>query len=292
MFKGRFIIKEDSGVSEEVVQMTNELTNELMYKVKNGKRYIVKNGLMCYKGLLNFNVKKWLNGIDNLKISYVIFCIDNEQEYTFLEKQGEVNCSCDYDKGEMKLKLAIVDGKPSVQFKPQIAHEFNHIFQNDKGQLKNEEFYEIIADKYKNGNQWEKAVAWALYLTFKTEQSSFITQYYHYLKTSGTKKYRMDVYDKNNPYHQFQMAYDDVECFDLSDEDVYNSFGITLNKLYTILNSAEERLNQKTANVWAKYSRELEEKKNNRHIMPSPGRMMYLMECYRKGVYEEIELDF
>lgn len=281
-FKNRFNLFEDLSVSNVVGKMTNNLTRQLINKVDSQKYYIAKDkNVLIKKGIINFDCKEYLHYLDNLQVIYCIYYLKNEEEYNLYDKSGNLNCSADYENGNVKLSLAYVEGQPK-DFKISIRHELKHIYQYDCGAKKNVNFYETVVDRYKNGEQWEKIVAWALYLSFKTEQDAFISQYYEYLKSNNISKKHIQK-DKNNPYYVFDNAFDNVENLNIREENLKENFGINLNQLYHILNSADERLYKKMTNVWTKYINENKIKK------PNVSEMTFVMECYHLGIHEETD---
>lgn len=153
----RFQLLEELSISDTVTKMTNELSQELISQINNLKPYISKeNNYKINKGMFTFNTSGFLESLKSLKVYYVVYHISSEDEYKFMSKIGYMNSSADYMCHNIKLALAYVKGKPSVQFNPSIRHELNHIYEIDCGQTKNEDFYDKIIDRYKNGELWEK----------------------------------------------------------------------------------------------------------------------------------------
>lgn len=287
MYKDRFIIKEELPISETVGKMTNEVAKAILYKINNNKKVISKyTNHLLQKGIINIDMSKYLNNIQYLKVIYAVYYIDDDKEYELLDKRGFFGRSADFENKMVNFRLAMLYNKPADNFYRNIRNELKHIFQNDKGKKKNENLYDIVVDRYKNGEEWEQLIAWALYLSFKTEQDVFLSQYYEYLKTAKVKKEGEPIMDQNNPYYNFDMAFSAVEDMDIDEEALKNSFDITINRLYTILNAADERLHKKMWNVWTKYITEEIDKGNQ---MPNPFSMNFLLECYRKGIHDKVD---
>lgn len=283
-FKNRFKINEELSVSPIVSKMAKEVTKQLVFKTENAKKYIADDkNLIITKGILNFDCKKYLKRLDVLKVIYVIYYLDDEKQYEYYDRIGMFPRSADYENANIKVHLAYVKGQPSIQFVPSIKHELNHIFQYDCGAKKNISFYDTVIDRYKNGEMWEKKIAWALYLSFKTEQDAFVTQFDEYLRQKGVSKQFLPK-DDNNPYFQFDRAFVAVERLDVDENKLKESFGITINQLYSMLNSADERLFKKMSHVWAKYTYESKKK----IMQPNVSEMNFLMECYQNGIYEKV----
>lgn len=279
-YKERFIISESLSVSEVVDKMTKDLTTQLINKIDKQKYYIAKSkNAIIKKGIMNFDCSEYLTHLDNLQVIYCVYYLKSDSEYSVYVDNGWLNCSADYERGNIKLALACVDGQPK-DFKVSIAHEVKHIYQYDCGAKKNENFYDTVKDKYQNGELWEKIIAWALYLSFKTEQDAFLSQYYAYLKTYNVSKDKLKK-DQNNPYYQFDIAFDAVDNLNINDEKLKESFGININQLYSILNAADERLYKKMSNVWTRYINENSIKK------PYATQMNFLIECYNRNIHEK-----
>lgn len=283
MRKDRFKINEELSVSDTVGKMTDDLFQQITEKIKTDKKYIDKTkNFLISKGILDFNIEKYLKNISFLKVYYVVYYLDSEEEYKVYDKHNLFNCSADYENKNIKINVGYIANSPSKETKQNIRHELKHIYEYDCGMQKNVSFYDVVVDRYNNGELWEKIVAWALYMSFKTEQDAFLSQYYEYLKTH--KPHNIEVEnDKNNPYNQFDKAFCSVDYLNFSDEQIKKSFGITRNQLYHILNSADERLFKKMCHVVQKFSDD-EKKKNN---IVEAQRMNFLLECYAKGITEQ-----
>ena len=281
---GRFRINEELSVSNTVTEMCKELSYQLINKLKNSKKKIVQNrGLLMYKGMLNFDCSKYLKVIKILNVIYVVYLFDNEQICHSFEHGGFMNCSADYENKNIKLALGFVNGKPSRNFFASISHELKHIFEYDRGMQKNTKFYDRVVDRYKNGTQWEKIVARALYMSFKTEQDAFLSQFYEYLNSDRFYK-NGPLKDKENPYYQFDKVFDTIDKMNFTEKQIKESFGLTINQLYHILESADERLYKKMMHVWQKYNDDM----NRKNI--SNVSLDFMVECYEKGI-EDTESD-
>lgn len=284
MIMGRFKINEELSVSNTVTKMCNELSYQLINKLKNSKKKIVQNqSFLMYKGELLFDCSQYLKTIKFLKVFYVVYLYDNEKTCQDFENGGHMNCSADYENKNIKLALGYVNGKPSRNFFASITHELKHIFEYDRGMQKNNKFYDRVIDRYKNGDRWEKIIAHALYLSFKTEQDAFLSQFYAYLSTD--RFYENDpMEDKENPYYQFDRAFDAVDSLNFSEEQIKQSFGITINQLYHILESADERLYKKMCHVWQKYH--YDTTRNSINLKQGE----FMLEWFDKGI-EDVESD-
>lgn len=277
---GRFKINEDLSVSNIVGDMCKELTYQLISKINKSKKYIyAEKSFLISKGFINFDCRKYLKNLQWLNVIYVVYYFDTEKEYEYNERHGLLNSSADYQNKNIKLKLAYINDKPARDFSSCISHELKHIYEYDCGMTKNKNFYQRVLNKLGSGEEWEKIVAWALYLSFKTEQDAFLSQFYEYLKTN--RQYVYDpLRDKKSPYHQYDEAFNNVDKLNFTEEQVKDSFGLTINQLYHILDSADDRLYKKISHVWQKYNNEI----NYGSVRPSYAEFMF--ECFNKGIKE------
>lgn len=282
----RFKINEELSVSNIVTNMCNEVAAQLVDKVKNDNAKIVQDkAMLMYKGIMNYDCSRYLKTIKNLNVIYVIYLLKNEEEFQLMDRNGFFNSSADYNNRNIKVSLAYTNGHPCKEFKSIIRHELKHIYEYDCGMQKNENFYNRVIFNYKHGLQWERTVAWALYLSFKTEQDAFLEQYYEYLKTD--RHYTIDpMEDPQNPYCKFDDAFNEVTYIQINNEKLKASFGITKKQLYYILNSAEERLFKKMNHIWQKYNNDVAF--DNGSINPNAA--SFMLECFNRGI-EEIETD-
>lgn len=144
----------------------------------------------------------------------------------------------------------------------------------------------IVQNSSRQTSKWPslgKMVAYALYLSSKTEQDAFLSQFYAYL--SSDNFYDNDpMKDKENPYYQFDRAFDAVDNLNFSETQLKQSFGLTVNQLYHILESADERLFKKMSHVWQKYNYDTTRNSINTK------QTNFMLECFDNGI-EEVESD-
>lgn len=282
----RFKINEELSISRIVTDMCNEVSAQLINKLMGEHAKIVQDkALLMYKGVMNYDCSKYLKTISNLNVIYVVYLLDNEQQFQAHAQSGLFDSSADYQNKNIKVNLAYINGKPCREFKSIIRHELKHIYEYDCGMQKNENFYNRVIDKCKHGEQWEKRVAWALYLSFKTEQDAFLEQYYEYLQTY--RHYTIDpMEDPQNPYCKFDDAFNIVDYTSLNNIKMKESFGINIRQLYHILNSAEERLFKKMSHIYQKWRNDVLLKDGSLN----PTVMTFMLECHRRGI-EDVECD-
>ena len=128
-YKNRFTIFENLSVSEIVSKMTKDLTKQLISKVDKQEYYIAKGkNVLVKRGAMNFNCREYLQHLNNLQVIYCVYYLKNEAEYELYDRTGMLNCSADYENGNIKLSLAYVQEQPK-DFKISIRHELKHIYQ-------------------------------------------------------------------------------------------------------------------------------------------------------------------
>lgn len=304
MHSNRFIIKEELSVSDTVLKITDEIYYQILNRLKSGKSFISKErNVVIKKGIFDYQTTGKLKNTSFIKVKYVVYYFNNEQEHQAYMKYGyfRMNSSADYENKTINLYLSMINNQPDPDFKSDIQHEVNHIFQYDNGQQKDEDFYKRIIELNKSGNKLDKIIARAMYYTFQTEQDSFVSQYYTYLKRNNIPIQQAINYrdDKNCPYYDFDNLFDYIgnisdELNNISDEltDVYtqNKLGMSSRKMFMILNNADDSFRNKLGKVIMRYvqEKELSEefKHSGIHLKIDP-RLSFILECYKKGINEE-----
>lgn len=297
MHSNRFIVKEELSVSDTVVKITNEIYTQLLNKLSIGKSFISKErNVIIKKGIFDYQTAGKLKNTSFIKVKYVVYYFNDEQEHQAYMKYGyfRMNSSADYQNQVINLYLSMVDNKPTIDFKSDIQHEVNHIFQYDNGQQKDEDFYKKIIDLNKSKVKIDRIIARALYYTFPTEQDSFVSQYYAYLKRNNIPikqaiNYR---YDQNCPYYDFDTLFDNIDDIsgEITDEYTQDKLGISSKRLFNILNNADDRFTNKLGKVIMRYAQEKELNEDFKHSeihLKIDPRLAFVLECYKKGINEE-----
>lgn len=286
----RTLLVEEGSISNDVVKLTKSLARNIMYRIEKSSKYYSKNGnYVLSRGIINFDTESLIKDMKMIKVKYCVYFFDKERDREYFMKYNDsiaFGSHCDYNKGEMKLSLCYVNESPDDMFYPTIQHEMNHMYQNANGQLKDEELYKRVEYWKENGDGNTQWIAYAIYLAFNTEISSFASQYYAYLvqnkipKSLSGKDYAID---KNNPYFDFDRAYSVVEDIDIDEDELKDKFGISVRRLYGILNNAEKKYQEKMMRVWNRYVNE------GKHLAHDPFRMNFIFECYSKGIRESTD---
>lgn len=292
-YNSRFKIDESLSVSDTVIKLTQGIKQYLLNKLPKDKKFSSSNyNAIFRKGMFNFDTEGMLHNIPFLKVKYIVYYLPDDT----LIKNNVINllCSANFEEKYIFLRLAMINNKPSATFDRSIQHEVNHIFQYDNGQSKDEDLYKKVVDVMHEGGNFERNIAYAIYLTFKTEQDSYASQYYAYLKqnniTYDNIKYDYP-FDEDNPYSDFDTAFSFVEKYAnrISDEMMIKNFGITKKQLFIRLDNAEKRLYNKITKALTRVTQEKwkNESITKTHISINPCRMNFLMESYHQGINEE-----
>ena len=297
MHSNRFIIKEELSVSDTVLKITDEIYYQILNRLKSGKSFISKErNVVIKKGIFDYQTTGKLKNTSFIKVKYVVYYFNNEQEHQAYMKYGyfRMNSSADYENKTINLYLSMINNQPDPDFKSDIQHEVNHIFQYNNGQQKDEDFYKRIIELNKSGNKLDKIIARAMYYTFQTEQDSFVSQYYAYLKRNNIPikqaiNYR---YDKNCPYYDFDTLFDNIDDIsgEITDEYTQDKLGISSKRLFNILNNADDRFTNKLGKVIMRYVQEKELNEDFKHseiYLKIDPRLSFVLECYKKGINEE-----
>ena len=297
MHSNRFIVKEELSVSDTVLKITDEIYYQILNRLKSGKFFISKErNVVIKKGIFDYQTAGKLKNASFIKVKYVVYYFNDEQEHQSYMKYGyfRMNSSADYENKTINLYLSMINNQPVPDFKSDIQHEVNHIFQYDNGQQKDEDFYKKIIDLNKSKVTLDRIIARALYYTFPTEQVSFVSQYYAYLKRNNIPikqaiNYR---YDKNCPYYDFDILFDNIDDIsgEITDEYTQDKLGISSKRLFNILNNADDRFTNKLGKVTIRYVQEKELNEDFKHSeihLKSDTRLSFILECYKKGINEE-----
>lgn len=298
-------IDESMCINDNVVQMGSEIMNLLKNNLKTAKSYISKElNRIIKKGSFVYNTNGKLP-INTLTINYVGHPYINIEEYYSDYKSGmlSLDCECDFEERLIFISVATVNGEIVKESVGNIEHELNHILQCSFGQKQNETLYDKVVEQCNNGNGIYREIAYALYLSFKTELASFSVQYYTYLKNNNIPLFGLlssFLNDENSPYRIFLEKYNSVMSNSqiISDNDVRNLFGITKNEALKRLENAKKRYKTKMMKVIMKYRDEVNdayarEKMKKKHVfleihqLPFMRRQNFLWECYDKGIHDE-----
>lgn len=296
IFELKINLSEELSISNNVIELTNRIYNECINSLKKCNLKS-SNEFYRYFKETEFNVST-NNLIPNLDVIHIkLFCyvFRNEDEYKIYNRSLNTNCMADFDNGLIELRLVMINENPNEEFYSSIQHEVSHLFQYANGCRKNENLYSRIVNVYNNvkSSDKERWAAYLLYLTFRTEQDSFVNQYYAYLKQNNVSwddvyKYFPD--DDGNPYSKFLDAYDTFLELNMSNDEIVKAFGINKKQYMIRVYNADKRMRNKMMKAAAKYRKDIE---NDHGWINDTNRVNFMVENMSYGInYRSSEFDF
>lgn len=290
MFERVFNLNESMHVSDTVTDMTDYLYGLILNDLKKHRKLISDDERFAFKkGSFDVDFSEFLKEAPAINVRYCIYFVENDSEYNLaLRKLKLFGGITDYKKKYISLYLGMFGDREGPDFKSIIQHELNHLFQTYNGQEKNDEYYDKLTDLFKNGNYQDRIIAYALYLAYNTEISSFASQYYRYLKQNNiprvisTEDYQV-IDCPENPYYDFYMVFSKIDEMKIDEENLLEKFGMTEDRLYSLLNKAEDRYILKMRKVWSKYKYEIERQDE----MFSVNHMSRILEHYKNNITEK-----
>lgn len=278
----RDFLEESLSVSDTLTPLTNEIYIIIYKKLSNSKEFISKTDNKTFKcGCFDIQCANYFTNVNDLHIDYISYCVDRYED----AKYFNTRCECDYERKTIHLRLVSVNNVPYPKFRESVAHELNHMLQNNNGVQKNETLYSKCIETYKTSKKQSlKWLAYSLYLSFQTERNAFVQQYYEHLKTEDVDIF---TFDKGNPYVELEDAVAHIENYNYDEDEVYSAFGITLNKVYNYIDNALDSLYNKVMKVYTKYYYEYDSISTK--VSKSTDiqvRMNFIIECEKRGIIE------
>lgn len=259
------ILLEEKSISEIVKQIAKYIIKQILSDIDNTEEYTISSVtyLRYFSNVLHFDLKQWIPSIDDLKLTYTIYTIQND--YNDLRRLTNVslNCESEYKDGTMTIVSYLINGKCSKDLYESVYHELTHIFQYSNGMSKNEVLYYKIANN-KNDN-YSQSIGRVLYYTFKSEQDAFAHQFYASLFHNESNVSTYDAAIEHFYYYQdfvktYQYLMNNID--ELTQHLKY--FNLTLNKFSDRCIKAKKRWNQKLYNAFRKYK--LDKSRTNEDI--------------------------
>lgn len=297
LFTSKLKLNEELSVSNNVIRLTEIISRKILNALKSIKPEISREYHRIFKkGTIEISTEGLIPSLDKLTIYFHVYLFDNYRDYEKNSITLDTNCSADFENHSIMLRLVMINGLPDRNFNSSIQHEVNHIFQYANGATKNVSLYDKLIEitKDKSSTRKDRVIAYALYLTFPTEQDSFANQYYAYLKQNNIDwdiVYDEFPEDDNNPYNRILDVYDAIDTLHIDDAYMNEKFGMNVKQFYIRLENADKRLRRKlikAASRWRQdaknesytYSKDLGMFKDSR-------RMNFLFNCYSKGIITE-----
>lgn len=89
MHSNRFIIKEELSVSDTVLKITDEIYCQILNRLKSGKSFVSKErNVIIKKGIFDYQTAGKLKNTSFIKVKYVVYYFNNEQEHQTFMKYG------------------------------------------------------------------------------------------------------------------------------------------------------------------------------------------------------------
>lgn len=287
IFRSYLPLEEEMSISNDVVDVSKRIKNICIEKLSKAPLKSSNDFNRFFKRTeFDVPVDGLIPNVNYLHIKLMCYIFKTVEEYNANKITLDTNCSSDYDKLTIVLKLVLIGGKPNEDFDSSIQHEVNHIFQYANGASKNENLYEKAVNVCSNKNSTynEKVLAYLLYLAFRTKQDSFVNQYYAYLKQNNVSWDEVYDYfpdDDGNPYSKFLDYYYEVSEMNISDDEIKNLFGITKKQYMIRIYNSDKRMRNKMMKAAAKYRRDIT---NENFYLKDVNRMSFILESLKNGI--------
>lgn len=297
LFTSKLRLNEELSVSNNVIQLTELISNKIQKVLKNTRTERSKDYNRIFKkGELFIKTIGIIPNVNILHIYFHVYYFKDNNDYRENKVTLDTNCFADFNENMITLRLVMINDKPDDNFNSSIQHEVNHIYQYANGATKDEELYKKVTfvAKDKTSTEIDQVVAYALYLTFPTEQDSFVNQYYAFLKQKNVdwdEVYNDFPEDDNNPYNKILDIYDYLYNIRLTDSYMRQKFGISLKQFYIRLENADKRLRRKLIKAATRWRNDAKNEsylyREGLFLFKDPYRMNFIMECYKKGIVTE-----
>lgn len=288
IFESKLNIYEELSISDNVIEVTRLISNECLRQITKAKLKSSNEFNRFFKQTeFDVVIKGLIPNTDKLHINLFCYCFRNNDEYQSYKNTINTNCMADFETRTIELRLVTIDGVPNEEFDSSIQHEVNHIFQYSNGASKNEDLYNrIVSVSNDNSSSYQdKIISYILYLSFKTEQDSFVNQYYAYLKQNNVDWDSVYDYfpdDEQNPYSNFLDVYDTISNMNITDEYLQNKFGLNKKQFLIRIDKTDKRMRNKMMKAAAKYRNDITRSSIK---LKDTNRLNFMMESISKGIH-------
>lgn len=151
MKKHKAYINEWKNVSDDVIRLTEILAGKIFKHSQSvPRKYSKVNRKVYLTGKFPCNIDECFPndnkfGFDILNVEYVLYMVDNVQEYNSLSSDGDTVANSsfsDYDKRQLTIVSGIIGGYMSPDYIQDIMHEVNHLFEYGNGMEKKVSLYD------------------------------------------------------------------------------------------------------------------------------------------------------
>ena len=265
-------LNEWKNISDDVLIVGKKLSMDIFIDSKQKSPILSRvNKLPYIAGNFKFNVDKcfpqingeYINrfGINELDVSYVLYLVDNIQQYNTLSSEGGdiANASSsDFKHKKITIVSGIIGGYMIPDYMETIMHELNHLYEYGNGREKRTDLYEASIDLIKNGKtEDEKNVGRLIYMTFPHEIDAFVHQFYGFLLQNKPDEPFEDLIEytmyKNMSY---LMGLLDIKSFDTEIGEIVNKLGLTWKSFKNRTSFALKKFKRKLFNAYKRYRME------------------------------------
>lgn len=177
---------EEKGINNDVVTLSDLIADKILTDApKRQKNISGVTGSVFVENTLDVNLCGEIKGIEKLKVHYILYLFDNMGEYSLWYRTSKpndevyhYNSYSDYDKKEIQIVSAYIDGVIHTDFAESILHEITHLYQIGMGMEKRVRLYEKVIEMCQEKDDVAVAVARTVYYTFKHEQDAMVHQFY------------------------------------------------------------------------------------------------------------------
>lgn len=279
------IIKEELGIADEVKNTVNIIYDRILQDSKNIEKEIIEDGTS-----LKYNYFA-INDIFGNKLTvyyYIYNFVDKSFRKAFIRKEGENYL----DSGSRHIyrnirnirKLidnsviikiesisGIIQNVPNI--KDTIQHELEHIYQQTKMEKEfgSADLNSFIMSKLYSNDIYEKNIAEALYMTFKSEIEGFSNGLYAFLTELMKNGYGVGslniAFRKSEAFKKLQNAYKTKEYIEKHQNEPevvkaieeYNRFGITKDNIIEKIDDAIKEMNTRFGKAMIKAKKDYNE---------------------------------
>ena len=252
---------ETKSISDEVVNLSDIIADRILVDAPKQQKKISRiNKVVYVEGNLKHLVSDIINGVDFLKIHYILYIFDNDTEEKIFfrnasEKDGEnLNCWSDFKSGTMQIVSSYVNGVINNDFVEAILHEITHLYQYSLGLEKNDNFYNNVIKMASSSNQIERAVGFSTYYTFRHEQDAMVHQFYGFLLQNDVKGKSFEELLKNSEYDKAIYALNIIKANKREASKYVYKLGISIKQWNYRLHYQYKRFRQKLYNAFLRYT--------------------------------------
>lgn len=182
-------INEVKSINDDIVNLSDLIADNILKDAPKQKRKISKvTGAFFVENEFTQRLYGEINGIDELKIHYILYDFESKGEYNqwlrtvcLNDEVKNYNSFSDYETKQIQIVSAYINDKILGDFIENVLHEITHLYQYGKGMEKRVNLYDKVIVMCSNDNIIASSVGRTVYYTFKHEQDAMTHQFYGYL---------------------------------------------------------------------------------------------------------------